>query len=135
MADFADSRLQVLREINDTTKTVRAGYKAKHYVQCSNALMKGIDLMTDLLHHAELYPDDIDQMKKLAHGFKKLEFPTMSGDYIISSSQYISYPNTENFASLCFYMYQSGSLYKEYAHQLLRIVGKKAAEHPYVRKK
>lgn len=127
MADFADARIQILKEINQTTEMVRTAYKSKQYMKCTSLLMRGADLMTDLLQHSELYPDDINQIRKLAQAFRKVDFPLLSGDYIITSSQYVSYPNTENFASLCFFMYETGMRYKDYNHQLLRIVGKKAA--------
>lgn len=116
-----------INQVNQWIDSARSCYKSKQYSKAVGLVSKSIDKICDITNHTELLPDNIDQIYVLAKGFQKLNIPMLSGEYIIYSSCSFPFPHNLNFASLFRYIFETSRNFVDYAHQLLRIINKKAA--------
>ena len=117
-----------INQVNQWIEQARSSYKQKHYQKAVTLVSKSIDRICDISNHPELIPDSVDQVYRLAKGFQALNIPMLSGDYIVYSACAHPFPNTLNYASIFRYIFETEKNFVDYAHQLLRILNKKAAQ-------
>lgn len=128
MADTQVTRaLNQIHQVNDWIDQARSCYKQKQYQKAVSLVSKSIDHVCDIANHPELIPDNVDQVYRLAKGFQALNIPMLSGEYIVYSACGHPFPNTLNYASLFRYIFETEKNFTDYAHQLLRVINKKAA--------
>ena len=114
--------------VNQLVDKVRVCYKARQYEKASDHMTRALETISDLIHHTELMPDNIDQVYVIAKAFQKLNIPMLTSDTIVYSSCGNPFPVNLNFAGMYFYIFETGKQFIEYAHHTIRVLGKRAAD-------
>lgn len=127
METYVDRCLSNLGGAREHTENMRVAYKQHLYQRCDAQASKAIAKVEDIMKNPDLLDDDLSEMIRLARGFERLSIPLVCHYSISHSNKIHAFPSYHNFASLLFYIYETGNLFIERCWSVKRICGKKMA--------